>query len=120
MASVAESSRSLAPTATSGGLCRARWTLGRRELCSAWSCPFWEEGGAVVDPGCVVERLALDVEGHPQLAWALLHVLDMLERARTADERAGAYALLDRLVPSAREEGDDHGARQPAARVLDA
>ena len=118
-ASVAGTSRSLAPVAARAGLCRLRLTVGRPEPCRGPGCPLWEEGGAVVDAGCVVERLALDVEARPHLAWALLHVLHTVEGAPTRSAREEAYRLFRRLVPRAREEEGDDDADQCAAYLLD-
>ncbi len=111
-------SRSLTPRAAGGGRCRIRSALGLHEPCRREECPLWESGGAVVEAGCVVERLRLDVEGDAHLAWALRHVLRQFDAAESREERDGAYALFERLVPTVRGEGDD-GDGGDDAHVLD-
>jgi len=41
--------------------CTLRLATGVVEFCPQQRCAFWEEGGAVVEGGCVIERLGLDV-----------------------------------------------------------
>ena len=48
--------------------CRLREAVGERELCPGETCVFWEGGGAVVEPGCAIERLGVPVARRPDLA----------------------------------------------------
>ncbi len=54
---------------------------GRAEPCPREGCVFWEAGGAVVQGGCLIERLAVDVH-RPDLAASLLATREHLERER--------------------------------------
>lgn len=80
-------------------LCRIRLTLGDVEACLQGACPFWEEGGAVLDAGCGLERLGLDLQ-RPDLAGHLLDLRRALEEARDAREREAARLAFAGLVPS--------------------
>lgn len=48
--------------------CLLQGALGRTERCPGRGCPFWEEGGAVVEPGCLAERMLGPGEWPPELA----------------------------------------------------
>ncbi len=43
-------------------LCRMKLTLGEVEACPQGACPFWEHGGAVLEAGCGLERLHLELD----------------------------------------------------------
>lgn len=60
---------------------------GAADPCTHVRCAFWEEGGAVVDGGCVVERLGVDFGG-PDLASYLLELRERLEETRDLREAA--------------------------------
>jgi hypothetical protein len=79
-------------------LCSLRCAIGSVEECARGWCAFWEHGGAVVEPGCMIERLGVDVN-NVDLAYYLLDLRHALERVR--DEEAAALARRDRaaLVP---------------------
>jgi hypothetical protein len=74
------------------------------EVCWGPNCPFWEEGGALISAGCVVERLGLQVTANPRVARGLLHVRRKLDRATNAEDEAEALSLFYRLVPAAHPE----------------
>lgn len=80
-------------------LCRLLYAASRIEACPREGCPFWEQGGAVLEGGCALERLELDLERKPELTDALLEVRRMLERARTREEEQEARRLFRRLLP---------------------
>jgi hypothetical protein len=61
-------------------------------------CPFWEEGGVVVPPGCELERLGIDLE-RPDLTGYLLEIRTSLEAARDREERNTARRVFAALVP---------------------
>ena len=65
------------------------------EPCPAAACPFWEEGGAVLDAGCALERLSLDLPRRPGLVRQLLEVRLGLDpvRPRGVDARSVLYRL---------------------------
>jgi hypothetical protein len=53
---------------------------GRVEQCPGETCAFWEPGGAVLEGGCVIDRLGLDVR-HVEPASYLLELRRRLEAA---------------------------------------
>ena len=85
-------------------LCALQFAAGRIEACPGGGCPFWEEGGAVLPGGCMIQRLALDLERRPELAHALLQVRRKLDLALSKEDEDEAKSLFYRLVPRAREE----------------
>ena len=85
-------------------LCALQYAAGRIEICHGSACPFWEEGGAVLPGGCIIQRLGLDLERRPELVHALLQVRHRLEQAIDRDDEDEARSLFFRLVPAARHE----------------
>jgi len=79
-------------------LCRIKLTLGDVESCPEGACAFWEPGGAIVDAGCGLERLRIDVD-RPDLAAYLVGLREALEAARGAREREEARQTFAELVP---------------------
>ena len=73
-------------SATAVHLCALREAVGLVERCPGGACPFWEEGGAVIEPGCAIERLAVNLSDS-QLAQDLLELRLTLDRARRAGAR---------------------------------
>ena len=70
--------------------CTLRLAMGVMELCPQQRCVFWEEGGAVVQGGCVIERLAPDVR-RPDVAGYLVEARTRLEQARDRSETEAAH-----------------------------
>ena len=60
--------------------CALSQTIGNDEECPRAWCAFWEHGSAVIESGCAIERLGLDL-GNRDLA----HYLLDLRRASTTD-----------------------------------
>jgi hypothetical protein len=56
------------------------------ERCPREACAFWEPGGAVVEGGCSIERLALDVR-RPDVASYLLDLRERLELLHHRDAK---------------------------------
>lgn len=79
-------------------LCRIKIALGEAELCPEGACPFWEHGGAVVESGCGLERLPMELD-RPDMAKYLLGLRQALESARDEQERAAARATFAALAP---------------------
>ena len=48
--------------------CSLRDAVGEHERCPGSPCAFWEAGGAVVEPGCAIERLGVPVQRQRDLA----------------------------------------------------
>jgi hypothetical protein len=63
----------------------------------AW-CAFWEKGGAVVEAGCAIERLGIDLRD-AGLAAYLLEIRRDLERARDAEAADAARTRFALLAP---------------------
>ena len=77
------------PPAAPAGLCRLALLAGQGEACPLNACPFWEEGGAVVDAGCLWARLPVAVSPG--------HDLQLLIELRDGARSAAALRLLGRL-----------------------
>jgi hypothetical protein len=73
-------------------------TLGEVEPCPEGACPFWEHGGAVVQAGCGLERLPVELD-RADMAEYLLGLRQALETARDEQERATARATLAAIAP---------------------
>lgn len=84
-------------------LCSLREALGEREVCPGAECAFWEAGGAVIEPGCAIERLGVPVQRRRDLARHLLDVRLRLEQARTEAERGDAHRRFSELLNLNRE-----------------
>ena len=70
---------------------------GVSEPCSHERCGFWEPGGAVLEGGCFVERLGIDLRRH-DLTTYLLDTLERLEQARNMAELEQAHRQFSRRV----------------------
>ena len=83
--------------------CSLRAAIGERELCPGGACPFWEDGGAIVEAGCAIERLGIPIDRHPELAYHLLDRRLAVEAARSDAERADAHRRFSELLNLNRE-----------------
>ena len=83
--------------------CSLRVALGERELCPGEGCVCWEEGGAILESGCVVERLEIPIGRHRDLARHLLDLRLTAEAARNTAERADAHRRFAELLNLNRE-----------------
>ena len=72
--------------------------IGNDAECARGWCPFWEVGGAVVQSGCQIERLGIDL-GNRDLAYFLVDLRRALEGARDTEASARARRELALLVP---------------------
>ena len=70
---------------------------GVSEPCSHERCGFWEPGGAVLEGGCFVERLGIDLR-RQDLTTYLLDTLERLEQARNMTEAEQAHRQFSRRV----------------------
>jgi hypothetical protein len=70
--------------------CTLRLATGVIEACPGERCAFWEPGGAVVEGGCLMERLGVDVR-QADLAEYLLETRQRLEQARDRSELEAAH-----------------------------
>ncbi len=73
-------------------ICLLQYALSRVEACPRTSrCGFWEEGGAVLDEGCLLERILPSEDWTPELAARWLRV-----RRRVEQRRGGETQTLER------------------------
>ena len=74
------------------------WAVARNKSapCPAARCLFWEPGGAVVESGCGIERLGIDL-AQPGLAEYLLDLRERLEQSRDQDAEAAHREFARRL-----------------------
>jgi hypothetical protein len=72
--------------------------IGNDAECPRAWCPFWEAGGAVVEAGCKIERLGIDLANR-SLAYYLLDLRHALEGARDAEAAEQARRELALLAP---------------------
>jgi hypothetical protein len=79
-------------------LCTLRAAIGNDEECPRGWCGFWEHGGAVAQPGCLLERLGLDLS-NAQLAYYLNDLRRALDAAAGEDAAARSRRELAQLVP---------------------
>lgn len=79
-------------------LCSLRQAVGEEERCPGGSCPFWEQGGAVLEPGCAIERLDVPIGRRPDLARHLLDLRLRLEEIRDERARADAHRRFSELL----------------------
>jgi hypothetical protein len=79
-------------------LCALTSAIGNVEECPRGWCSFWEGGGAVVEPGCTIERLGVDLS-NVDLAYHLLELRRALDASRNAAEAEIATHQLRALVP---------------------
>jgi hypothetical protein len=77
--------------------CTLRLATGVVEYCRQQRCAFWEEGGAVAEGGCVIERLGLDVR-RPDVAGYLVELRERLDQGRDRSEAEAAHREVARRV----------------------
>jgi len=78
--------------------CSLSERIGNDEECPRAWCAFWERGGAVIEPGCAIERMGLDLS-NIDLAHYLLDLRRALDGARNEAESRIARERLAELVP---------------------
>ena len=79
-------------------LCHLHRATGTVEECPHGWCAFWERGGAVVEPGCALERMGVDLT-NPDLAYYLLDLRRALETVRDREEAAEAERSFGQIRP---------------------
>jgi hypothetical protein len=80
------------------GLCDLHNAIGNVEECPRGWCAFWEGGGAVVEPGCAIRRMALDLN-NVDLAYYLLDLRRALEAVRGAEDAQAAASAFGQVRP---------------------
>jgi hypothetical protein len=88
------------PTGTIEAMnCALHLATGNREECPGNACAYWEEGGAVVESGCVFERVRFELEGRPDVARWLLKLRYDLEHAQSGEEAQRIRSSLNGVLP---------------------
>jgi len=77
--------------------------LDEHELCPGSDCVFWEEGGAIIEAGCAIERLGVPIRRDSELARLLLELRLAVDETRSAVERADAHRRFNELLNLNRE-----------------
>ena len=78
--------------------CSLSAAVGTIEECPHGWCAFWERGGAVVEPGCAIERMGVDLT-NPDLAYYLLDLRRALEAVRDEEQAAAAQRAFGQVRP---------------------
>jgi hypothetical protein len=79
-------------------LCELSAVIGNVEECPRGWCAFWERGGAVVESGCAIERMGIDLT-NIDLAYYLLDLRRALDGARSEEAAEAARHDLAQLAP---------------------
>jgi hypothetical protein len=79
-------------------LCELHAAVGTVEECPHAWCVFWEKGGAVVEPGCAIKRIGIDLT-NTDLVYYLIDLRRALERARSVEEAEAAQRAFGRIRP---------------------
>jgi hypothetical protein len=78
--------------------CSLSAVIGNVEECPRGWCAFWEHGGAVVESGCAIERMGIDLT-NVDLAYYLLDLRRALDGARSEEAAEAARHDLAQLAP---------------------
>jgi hypothetical protein len=78
--------------------CHLSAAIGNVEECPRGWCAFWEGGGAVVEPGCAISRLGIDLK-NLDLAYHLLDLRRALEDTRSAEDAQAARHAFGQIRP---------------------
>jgi hypothetical protein len=79
-------------------MCRLRAVArGESVPCPGDRCVFWEPGGAVVESGCGIERLGIDLS-QPGLADYLLGIRERLEQGGDVEDAEAAHREFARRL----------------------
>ena len=79
-------------------LCSLSVAAGNDAECPRGWCAFWERGGAVVEPGCAIERLGVDFRD-PAAGAVPAGPRRELESVRDAEAARAALERLAELTP---------------------
>jgi hypothetical protein len=86
--------------------CLLRAAVGQVEICPGASCLFWEEGGAALPGGCLLERLDVDLRGDPAHAAELLALRERLKTLGEEEHARELRVLLERLRPNLQHDDE--------------
>lgn len=77
--------------------CSLQSAVGHVQPCPGSHCPFWDEGGAVLEGGCMLERMLPPEDWTPELAARWLALRRSIDRARDAGRLDEVRALFQRV-----------------------
>lgn len=80
--------------------CVLERTLGHAGACPGHLCPFWEDGGAVIRPGCALSRAPLDLDG-AGVAHHLMGLRRRIQQPVSAEDQRQAQRQFGRLLAAA-------------------
>ena len=80
--------------------CELEQSLGQAGACTRHLCPFWEEGGAVIRPGCALSRTPLDLDG-AGVADHLMGLRRRIQQSVSAEDQRQAQREFGRLLAAA-------------------
>ena len=89
-----------------GRVCVLEQGLGHFAACRRDRCAFWEEGGAIIRPGCALSRIPLDLE-RAGLADLLLGLRCRIEQSRSTEDARAARRELTQVITSAFDDDPD-------------
>ncbi len=78
--------------------CSLHAAVGENVPCPGGDCAFWEDGGAIVEAGCAIERLGVPIDRRGELPRRLLDVRLAVETALSDAERADAHHRFTTLL----------------------
>lgn len=80
--------------------CVLERTLGHAGACPRHLCPFWEDGGAVIRPGCALSRTPLDLD-RADVADLLMGLRRRIQQPVSADDQRQAQREFRRVLAAA-------------------
>lgn len=87
-------------------ICALEQALGRTSACPRRVCTFWEEGGAVIRPGCALSRSPLDL-GQAGVADRLLSLRQRVTYSRSAEDGREAYREFREVLAAVFDDDRD-------------
>lgn len=94
------------PAQNTEGRCALEQALGHFAACPRDRCAFWEEGGAIIRPGCALSRTPLDLE-RAGIADLLLGLRRRIEQTRSTEDARAARRELVRVIALAFDDDPD-------------
>lgn len=80
--------------------CELEQSLGRAVACTRHLCPFWEDGGAVIRPGCALSRTPLDLDRAP-VADLVMGLRQRIQQPLSVEDQRQAQREFRRLLAAA-------------------
>lgn len=80
--------------------CELERSLGQAGACTRDLCPYWEEGGAVIRPGCALSRTPLDLD-RAGVAELLMGLRGRIHQPESAEDQRRAQREFGRVLAAA-------------------